>query len=440
MLLLDAMAHLGTDGLEWAAEAARRTRVSLRCGKVDVSSNAFAEVLLRACRVSRALGAPEPFADGRLIGCWADGQLAQMGEDFGDSLRAAVGTGDVTVTFAADAPLGLGFGPLVPAQPIEEGDEVPGKGAEVFEVDDGSAAALAGVGPGMWFRRMRSPSLGAAGDLVELSSVDFDVLLAEIDARRARGLELELTFATAAAADRLYAVEMGAADALGALGATEGLAPPREQPPSLSIGERLEASAAVRFLWREAEPRAFFGDSGSLTAAHTDIAPQLELGLGLAGTKLVGVASHEATPRLTGLHAARGSALGAEAIDASEDEDEDDDYGDDDDDGVYATRVPTDRPLTAHERALLCDGAMSVAVVRAGDLLAFHSGALHFASNGADGLVASIYEGGVTPPLVDRLRRDAAQGTGSAPGGAVGDRYADHWNAVELLKAIECED
>ena len=132
----------------------------------------------------------------------------------------------------------------------------------------------------------------------------------------------------------------------------------------------------------------FVGDAGSLTCAHSDIAPDLELCHGLAGAKLIGGASHDATPRLAAEHVAR---------------------DDDDDDERVSTAVPTHRPLRAHEAALLGDDDVSVACVLPGDLCGFASAALHFASNGADGVSAALFHGIVTdaslPRLVEAARR-----------------------------------
>ena len=85
--------------------------------------------------------------------------------------------------------------------------------------------------------------------------------------------------------------------------------------------------------------------AGSLTCAHVDMTPQLEMAHGLAGVKLLGVGSHAATRRLLDAHAPERE-------------------GDDGD--VDATRVPTDRPLRPLEHALLTDGAISLVALRPG--------------------------------------------------------------------------
>ena len=103
-------------------------------------------------------------------------------------------------------------------------------------------------------------------------------------------------------------------------------------------------------------PRLFLGDAGSVTCAHIDLVPQLEMAHALCGTKFVGVASHAATPRLLREHAAGGVGAGGEwGDDGEESEEEEDNEGD-----VYATRVPTDRPLQPHEARLLGDAAISL--------------------------------------------------------------------------------
>ena len=43
--------------------------------------------------------------------------------------------------------------------------------------------------------------------------------------------------------------------------------------------------------------------AGSLTCAHVDMTPQLEMAHGLAGVKLLGVGAHAATRRLLDAHA-----------------------------------------------------------------------------------------------------------------------------------------
>ena len=121
-----------------------------------------------------------------------------------------------------------------------------------------------------------------------------------------------------------------------------------------------------------------------MTCAHVDIAPQLELAHGLWGTKFLGVSAHEAAPRLLGEHAADGN-------------------------DAMATSVPTDRPLRPAEASLLTDKDITLAALRPGDLMVFSSAALHFASNGADGLNAALYHGLVSKAALPRLRAAAQQ-------------------------------
>eukprot|EP00965_Chrysotila_dentata_P084873 2801447-Pleurochrysis_carterae.AAC.3 len=182
------------------------------------------------------------------------------------------------------------------------------------------------------------------------------------------------------------------------------------------------------FLWREQLPRIFVGDAGSLTCAHVDLMPQLELAHGLTGTKILGVATRDATARLLATHGAarddvserelerdqeRGrdeqgaAARGLQAEPSTrhlrdgedvhddddvfdDDEGDDDDYDDDDDDDCEAARVPTNRELEPLQESLLGDDDMSMVALRRGDLLCFSSAAMHFASNGADGLNAAM--------------------------------------------------
>ena len=99
-----------------------------------------------------------------------------------------------------------------------------------------------------------------------------------------------------------------------------------------------------------------------------------------------------------------------------------------------ATSVATDRPLTARASRLLCDPEVTIAVLRAGDLAVFDSGALHFASNGVEGINGALYHGLITPAAVPRLRLAAAAGAGSRP--ATGE-YSRHLVASEQLSLEE---
>ena len=325
----------------------------------------------------------------------------------------------------------MGFGPRAPGAPPAEGEHEGGVGAEVGEVDDGGAAEAAGVREGCVFVRMLGPTL-------ELAELGFGEILAEIDRRREAGAVLTLVFDTAAPIKRLYAVELparAALAALAALGAAECGSEPVGWAEEVAASDEVEAEAEAeaeveveaeaeiggavrallpdRLLWCEHAARLFLGDAGSLTCCHTDLVPQLEMAHGLAGVKLLGVASHAATPRLSARHApAHGTAGG-------------DGDGDGDGDGGFdeagATRVPTDRPLRAEEETLLRDGDMSLVALHPGDMLAFSSGAMHFASNGAAGLNAALYHGGITPSLLPRLR-SAAEGDSELDEGGYGPR------------------
>lgn len=199
--------------------------------------------------------------------------------------------------------------------------------------------------------------------------------------------------------------------------------------------------AARVVLWREATPRLFLGDGGSLTCAHVDMVPQVEVAHGLCGVKVLGIASHERTPELLAQHAPppeeEDDATEAEAAQAEEALD-DDEGGD-----VDATRVPTDRPLQPHEASLLDDDDVTKLALCEGDLVAFSSGAMHFACNGAGGLSAALYHGLLTRAVVPRLRHRA---TADAPHQRVGalfgaddvtaGRYANHWTAADLLEEL----
>ena len=356
------------------------------------------------------------------------------------------------VHFPPDARLGMGFGPRAPSpgDGDDEGDE-GGIGAEVGEVDEGGAAEAAGVREGCVFVRMLGPTL-------ELAELGFGEILDEIDRRRDAGAPLTLVFDTAAPIKGLYAVELPARAALAALaalgaaecgsepvGSAEEAAPTDEAKAGVEAGAEAEVETeaeieteveteaeiggAVRallpdsLLWCEHAARLFLGDAGSLTCCHTDLVPQLELAHGLAGVKLLGVASHTATPRLSALHA----AAPCTGDDDGDDDGDDggDDGSDDDFDEAGATRVPTDRPLRAEEASLLRDCDMSIVALHPGDMLAFSSGALHFASNGAAGFNAALYHGGISEGVLPRLRSEAtlsAEGDSKLDEGGYGPR------------------
>ena len=185
--------------------------------------------------------------------------------------------------------------------------------------------------------------------------------------------ELVLVFETAAPVSHLYAVELPAVPALAAFAASEGratewvaadadasgavhraLSRAREVSSALT-GLANYGSGAV--LWKEEETKAFIGEASSMTCAHVDIAPQLEIAHGLAGLKVVGVGSHGETLRLLSEHA--GACM-------EEEEEEEEEEG-------LATCVPTDRPLKTHEAALLGDPAVTLCCLHPGDALVFSS-------------------------------------------------------------------
>jgi hypothetical protein len=292
-------------------------------------------------------------------------------------------------------------------------------GAEVGDVDPGGAAERAGVLPGMIFRRFESPHLELATGGRPL--VPFERVLEEIDARRGRGESLIVIFDTAAPVERLYAVEMPARAAVSALALVEG----REEVAGPQAALDLDIGAAISalcgpdvLLWSEPTPRLFLGEAGSATCAHTDICPQLEFAHGLCGIKLLGVASHQATPRLSALHVNRGATTHDGDKGLGSDEGEDVGYGEMDAFGaeadVLATRVPLHRPLDqGREAALLLDPDVSILSLEPGDLAVFHSGALHFATNGMDypttgGLSGALYHGAVSRAVLPRLQAAAA--------------------------------
>jgi hypothetical protein len=338
--------------------------------------------------------------EGRLIGEYVNGELGQIGNDLSGGCRAALGTGPLHVLFKSSEPLGIGLGPL---QFSDDNPASVGWGAEVGEIETHGAAARAGVLPGMALSHLLNPDLplAAQGD----DRISFESVLEEIDERREAQLDLSITFCTAASVTHLYAVELPAAAALEAFALSLGVAPPTKRI-DVGVGATVENCAP---LWREETPRLFLGEPGSLTCAHTDICPQLELAHGLMGLKLLGVASHDGTPRLIAEH--------------GENEDEE------------ATRVPTDRALTRRQSSLIGDVDVSLALLCEGDLAVFDSGALHFASNGGAGFCGAIYHGMITAAAVPRLRTAAAKDAGDSSVATAG--YQDHLFAADLLNIVE---
>ncbi|MFT5685846.1 MAG: hypothetical protein ACI8RZ_006800 [Myxococcota bacterium] len=383
LLLVDAASKLGLTSIGQAAAVLGAVR-----------DRALPDVLVDALGAARTL---HWSGDGRLIGEFVSGELAQLGTDIDNGCRAALRSGLLQVVFEPSEPLGLSLGPL---RPGDFGADSVGAGAVVGEVEPHGAADRAGVLVGMVLSRLSEPDC--------LLSQPFEAVLDEIDARRADGLPLAITFDTAVPITHLYAVEMPAAAVLSALAAAQDR--PTSQP--LDVGASLNTLCGHALLWKEDTPRLFIGEAGSVTCAHTDICPQLQLAHGLLGTKLLGVASHAATAHLGDEHG--------------------DDEGDSDEE---ATFISTDRPLTTRQSRLLTDVDVTLLVLQDGDLAVFDSGALHFASNGAQGLSGSLYYGIMTPAALPRLRLSAAQSAGahSSSDGA----YGDHLFASDLLRLVE---
>lgn len=408
LLFPHATSKLGLAGLQRASAVVRRL-ASTVVGPEAALKPLLPQALLGALSAEQTTeGAGEWGGDGRLVGEYRSGEHGQLGTDIADGCRAALGTGPLHVLFDAAEPLGLGLGPLQPADPTDpRGDPASaGRGAEVGEVDAQGAAERAGVLAGMVLSRLSNPDLQLSSH--GQSSMPFEAVLDEIDERRAAGLALAVTFDTAAAVTQLYAVEMPAAATLAAFAAALGVAPPTRRV-DVGVGAALRG---VVPLWREETPRLFLGEAGSLTCAHTDLCPQLELAHGLLGLKMLGIASHEATPRLSAEHA--------------------------EDDEEPATRVPMDRPLTPRQARLLGDADMTLALLSEGDLAVFHSGALHFASNGEGGLNGAIYHGMISAAAIPRLRLAAAQDAHSST--SADGAYRNHLFAADLLRMVESRE
>ena len=421
ILLPDGASKLGLKGLQRAAAILSAVTLAVAA---DAHGASGADGLARL--LGCALDAEQPVehalawsGDGRLIGEFEGGELAQLGTDIDDGCRVALGTGLLRVVFPALEPLGLGLGPLVltgaadPCAKVIHTDSV-GAGCVVGEVDPGGAAERAGVVPGMTLSHLSGPSLRLPPRGPD--ALSFEGVLDAIDTRRSMGRPLTITFETAAPITHLYAVEMPAAATLHALAATVD-GGPWVQSPDVGVGASLDALCGRDLVWREDTPRLFLGEAGSVTGAHTDMCPQVQMAHALAGTKLLGVASQRATPRLRGEHAPDGQ-------------------GEDDHNFEReATSAPTDRPLTERGSRLLGDPEMTIAVLRVGDLAVFDSGALHFASNGAEAVCGAVYHGLMTRGAVPRLRLAAAAYTASRA--QTGDAYGGHLFAPELLRLVE---
>jgi hypothetical protein len=427
LLFPHATAKLGLAGLEQAS-AILRELASVVAAHGDAPRDGLAQLLLRASSADPASDDALGWdGEGRLLGEHSSGELAQLGTDVRDGCQAAVGTGLLAVTFEPTEPLGVGLGPLRRLETASGGDESEGSvgmGAEVGEVDPGGAAERAAVRAGMVLARLSEPDLELTCN--GQPTIAFEAVLEAIDERRLSGRAITVTFDTAIPLRHLYAVEVPADAALPALAAATGLSRASGRA-DVDAGAALDALCGGALVWREDGARLFVGQASSLSCAHTDICPQLEIAHGLLGSKFLAVASHDATPRLITEHA------GDE--DLADEDLADEDLADEDLADEEATRVPTDRPLTARQSRLLCDQDLTLALLQEGDLAVFDSGALHFASNGADGLNAALYHGAITRAAVPRLRLAAAKATGSSSDAH--GAYRNHLFAADLLVLVE---
>ncbi len=406
LLLPDGAARLGLSGL---LRASKILSAAVAGGGQD---DGLVQMLLGALACESGVDTGHDWGgEGRLIGESTWGDLVQVGADIAEGCQAALGTGPLRVVFEADEAMGLGFGPRVPSAAVAmglqpaEGESV-GSGAEVGEVEPRGAAAEAGVRPGMVVT-----GWSASGRGEEAPPLAFEDILDAIDAVRDAGQALVLTFDTAAPLTHLYAVEMPAASALAALAVSAGGLPAIGSDSG--VGVAFDRLCGSELLWREPIPRLFLGASGSVTCAHVDICPQLQVAHGLVGTKVLGVAPQEATSRWIAEHAGDADS----AIDEG------------------AAHVPMDRPLSPRQARLLEDPDMTLVLLQEGDLAVFDSGALHFASNGAEGIAGALYHGMITPPVIPRLRRAAASAGG--PHAPSDDAYGEHLFAADLLHVVE---
>ena len=304
-----------------------------------------------------------PEANGRLTGELPGRGRIQLGVDGGragvGSAYAAVTENKVTVTFA-EGSLGLGFAPL---------DWERQFGAQVWDVDDDSAAAEAGVVPGMVFTHIRGKSV---------EGWTFSEIDGEFDGPR----PLEVKFNTKVpGAERLYAVEMIAEEV------TEALL--RRKDPEMETfdfeepGAVFEESTAA-VIWREEPSTIFFGDAGSTTVVHHDIIGQVELCHVLSGSKLLAAAPWgKSSEKLLRKAGARGLLSDGK------------DDGELEEGGVLS--APVHRPLTPDEIALLKHDDLAVVLARPGDCVAFSSICAHFATNGANEPCAAVFHGILTP-------------------------------------------
>ena len=338
---------------------------------------------------------PEP--TGRLTGELPGRGRIQLGGSGGVAgvgrALEAVTHREVKATFPS-GPLGLGFAPL---------DWEWGRGAQVWEVDPGSNAEVAGVRPGMVFT--------SVGDQ-DVSTADF----ADIDMMFDGPRPLTVTFNTyVPGAERLYAVEMAAGEALGALRLQQHLEGEGEQKDEeegegdfdgdgdgntlsaaffTSLYEEpariFDSSPAV--VWREEPSTLFVGDPGSATVVHHDIIGQIELCHVLSGAKLLAAAPWGASSQELLAKAVEGGGKreGREQDEEKEEEEEEEEGS--------VLSVPVHRKLYHAEKALLSHPGLSVVHARPGDAVAFSSAATHFATNGeGNGPCAAVFHGVLTP-------------------------------------------
>ena len=304
-----------------------------------------------------------PDAIGRLTGEVPGRGRVQLGVDGGragvGSAFAAVTDNEVTVTFP-EGPLGLGFAPLDWEQKV---------GAQVWDVDDDSAAAEAGVVPGMVFTHVNGESV---------QGWTFDEIDGKFDGPR----PLEVKFNTKVrGAERLYAVEMIAEEV------TEALM--RRNDPEMESFDFEEPGAVfddstAAVIWREEPSTIFFGDAGSATVVHHDIIGQVELCHVLSGSKLI-AATPWGKPSEELLRKAGARGLLSDGTDDDEVEDG----------GVLS--APVHRSLTPDEIDLLAQDDLAVVLARPGDCVVFSSACAHFATNGAKEPCAAVFHGILTP-------------------------------------------
>lgn len=321
-------------------------------------------------------GGEESDAPGRLT---ADGSglgrgaaRVSLGDVFGESraINALDAARDRTydVTFYDDepsraSPLGLTLAPL---------DWVRSSGAIAWEVDEGSAAEIAGVGEG---------HAVVSVDGRDVSGMSFEDIDAMFDRPPGDLRPINVTFnSKQPGMERLYAVEMRAEDV------ARGLAKTRASSSGEDFrepGDVLDDMAAVT--WRETPATIFFGDPGSVTPAHHDIVGQIELCHVLSGQKILGIAP-------------RGDDSDA-LLDLAREEDEEEESEEDEEyvPGGETVGVPAHRDLDERELEMLESPRLSLVAARPGDVVAFSSAATHFAVNGVDEPCAAVFHGFLTP-------------------------------------------